>query len=463
VTRPFSFIAICFLLGTAMAQSSTDTFPKGEVINRVVTRADASQSYALYLPKSYDPAKPSPVVFIFEPLARGSLPVSIMHDAAEKYGYILIASNNSRNGPFAPEMKAAEAMWDDAHQRFSLDQKRTYFAGFSGGARLAVMFTARCKECAAGAVASGAGFPAGLEPKSVRKFHYFGTVGREDFNYPEYVRLEPKLKAANFTYHLRRFDGVHQWAPADIWLEAFEWFNLLAMKAGTLAKHAPFIADAYAHALAQAAAQQNDFEKFQAYSQAAADFAGLTDVSEAQKHSVELEKLKTTKELARREERDADAQQRMTAAVTAQLEALQNPDERSAAQLELHKLLEELKSKANDPKDPQQLAAKRARSQELAFCYEKGMQMIADKDYSNALLLYDVIVANAVAAPGAHLQRSRIYLLMGDKSKAIAEARLSVKDGINDPEIFSDPEFAVLKSDPEFKALLDSLHPNKAE
>jgi hypothetical protein len=89
--------------------------------------------------------------------------------------------------------------------------------------------------------------------------------------------------------------------------------------------------------------------------------------------------------------------------------------------------------------------------------------MMATRDYLSALALYDVIVRNSVAAPGAHLQKSKIYLLMGSKSKSLAEARLAVNDGLDDPDLFHEPEFASLNSEPEFQALVASLHPTKAE
>jgi hypothetical protein len=312
-------------------------------------------------------------------------------------------------------------------------------------------------------MASGAAFAGGMEPKSVPKFLYFGAVGREDFNFPEYLQIEPKLKEAGFIYHLRRFDGAHEWAPAEVWLEAFEWFKLQAIKTRTIPKDDTFIAEAHSRALANAAAQKNDLEKLRAYSQAANDFVGLTDVSEAQRQTAALENEKTVKELARRERQQTDDQRRMAAPFNEQLDALQDPERRTSAAMELRNLFDKLQAKGKNDKDPQSMVARRVRTQEFIHAYEQGMQMIATRDYASGLALYDVIVANAVAAPGAHLQKSKIYLLMGNKSRALAEARLAVKDGLDDRAAFSEPEFAPMNSDPEFQALLASLHPTKAE
>ena len=457
-------ILLILLLATAALSESREVWQTGKVYPKVACAADPNQTYALYLPTSYRDGKPAPIVFIFEPLARGPVPVKIAQEAAEKYGYILLASNNSRNGPFGPQIEAAQAMWKDAHERFSIDAKRTYLAGFSGGSRMAVMFASRCDGCAAGVLASGAAFTSGLDPKSAAKFHYFGAIGYEDFNFPEYLQFEPKLKEAAWTYHIRRFNGPHEWAPAEVWLEAFEWFNLQAIKTGTLTRNEKFVTDAYASALMRAAAQSNDLERYRVYSQASADFAGLTDVAEATKQAAALENSKPVKELTKRERRDSEDQQRLAGQITSALEGLKDPDTRTEAAHQLRDLFDNLRTMAKNSKNPQQqVVAKRALMQEFIYAYETGEDLIRRKDYVNALLLYDTIVANAKAAPGAHLQKSRIYLLMGDKKKALTEARLAVNSGINDPENFNEPEFTALRSDPEFQALIDSLHPTKAE
>ena len=57
--------------------------------------------------------------------------------AAEQYGYIVAASNNSRNGPYDVSTAAAQAMSTDVGRRFSIDPQRVYLAGMSGGARVA--------------------------------------------------------------------------------------------------------------------------------------------------------------------------------------------------------------------------------------------------------------------------------------------------------------------------------------
>jgi dienelactone hydrolase len=456
------------LLVTGLAaQTPSGDFEKGRVIARVACLSKPEQTYALYLPKSYDPAKKWPILLVFEPAARGPLPVNIMKDAAEKYGYIVMSSNNSRNGPWQPQMDAADAMWKDAQVRYSIDLKRLYFAGFSGGARVGVALAAGCKGCAAGVFASGAGFPLGLEPKKTGGFVLFSAIGREDFNYPEILLLEPELKEANFTFHVRRFDGKHEWAPAEVWDEAFAWFNLQAMRAGTLHKDVAFIRGFYQRSLAEAnnlASTGQEYEAFRQYRQLASDFGGLTDVAEPQRRIAGLEKSKAVKEGLKREKQAAEQQVQMAEPINSRIQVLTQDHTQTRTQLnELSRLFSEIRRRAKDDKDPQQMIAKRVLTQEFVHAYESGAHMIDAKDYGNALILYEVITANATKAPGAHLQRARAYAALGNKNNALEELRAAIRDGVSDSEDLKDPEFAALQKDPAFQSIADSLHQTKAE
>jgi catechol 2,3-dioxygenase-like lactoylglutathione lyase family enzyme len=51
-----------------------------------------------------------------------------------KAGVIVAGSNNSRNGPMKASADAWNAMWNDTHERFAVDDKRVYATGLSGGA-----------------------------------------------------------------------------------------------------------------------------------------------------------------------------------------------------------------------------------------------------------------------------------------------------------------------------------------
>ena len=151
------------LLAHSAAYAQIDSIPKGQIVERIEALNDSTQSYALYLPSNYTPDRKWPILYAFDPGARGRVPVERFKEAAEKYGWIVVGSNNSRNGPWELAVNAWNAMQKDTHQRFAIDDERLYATGFSGGARVAVRIAVACK-CLAGVMGNGAGFPVGLAP-----------------------------------------------------------------------------------------------------------------------------------------------------------------------------------------------------------------------------------------------------------------------------------------------------------
>ena len=195
IISPFvrsSVMVVLLAHSTAFAITQIDSIPRGQIVERIEVLNDSSQSYALYLPSNYTPDRKWPVLYSFDPGARGRVPVERFKEAAEKYGWIVLGSNNSRNGPWNVSVNAWNAMLTDTHQRFAIDDERMYATGFSGGARAAVRIAAGCK-CLAGVIANGAGFPVDLAPSSQMQFVFFGAVGVDDFNYPELKTLQEPL------------------------------------------------------------------------------------------------------------------------------------------------------------------------------------------------------------------------------------------------------------------------------
>src|SRR5262245_2400853 len=190
----------------APAIAQTDSIPRGQIVERIEALNDSSQSYALYLPSNYTPNRKWPVLYAFDPGARGRVPIERFKEAAEKYGWIVLGSNNSRNGPWELAVNAWNAMQTDTHQRFAIDDERMYATGFSGGARAAVRVAIACK-CLAGVIASGAGFPVDLAPAPAMHFVFFGAAGVDDFNYPELKSLEEPLTKAGISHRIQTFAG----------------------------------------------------------------------------------------------------------------------------------------------------------------------------------------------------------------------------------------------------------------
>src|SRR5262245_36088068 len=122
------------LLLAAVTALAVELPPPGKISEDVKCVAEPAQSYALYVPSNYSPDRLWPVIFAFDPGARGRIPVERYQAAAEQYGYIVAGSNQSRNGSWATSEAAIRAMSQDVTQRFAVDEKRFYTAVMSGGA-----------------------------------------------------------------------------------------------------------------------------------------------------------------------------------------------------------------------------------------------------------------------------------------------------------------------------------------
>jgi len=116
-----SLVLAAWFVALSAPGASAQVLERGTIIDRVQCAGDAEQTYALYLPSTYSPDRKWSLVLAFHPAARGRLMVEKLQAAAEQYGYIVAASNNSRNGPHAVSQAAARAMSTDVGQRFSID------------------------------------------------------------------------------------------------------------------------------------------------------------------------------------------------------------------------------------------------------------------------------------------------------------------------------------------------------
>jgi dienelactone hydrolase len=282
----------------------------GEIILSVKCTQNPEQSYALYIPLHYEPDKKWPIVYVFDPAAHGSIPVELMKEAAERYGFIIAASNNSRNGPIDLQQKAGQAMWDDTHARLAVDNDCVYFAGFSGGARMAALLAQEC-ACVQGILLNSAGFSPYSPPSAKDRFAVFLTAGMSDFNYDEIIKLEKTLGNLGISHFLRRFNGSHGWAPKDVWQEAFAWMRLAAMKNGRQPRDEKFITTEIDLALRRAQTLEDSgsaYYAWQNYREVSDIFQGLIDTKKIDARTAILENDVKVREGQEQEEKELDEQ-----------------------------------------------------------------------------------------------------------------------------------------------------------
>jgi len=208
---------------------------KGKIIPKVTCQKDQSLSYSLYLPNDYTTAHKFPVIIAFDPHSNGILPLEKYKSLADKYGYILMGSNDSKNGQ---DMNITESIIDalvsETTGRYAIDQDRIYVMGFSGGARVAAIL-GFYQGGVAGVIGCGAGLPATNQPVRFKP-DYISIVGNADFNMNELINLDKQLDQANYIHALILFNGKHDWPPAEIMEDAFVWNEFCSMRKGLIQK-----------------------------------------------------------------------------------------------------------------------------------------------------------------------------------------------------------------------------------
>ena len=218
-----------------------NSLTKGKVIDSVICKTSNNNSYALYLPSYYSADKKFPCIYFFDSHARGALPIKNYKDIAEKYGFVLVGSNVSKNGTQWPVTnEGVNALMEDTRARINIDPKRIYTCGFSGGSRVASS-VAILDGGVAGVIGCAVGFPS-VENPFQNKFDYFGMVGNFDFNLSDMEMLDEALGQNGFAHQLLTFNGKHEWPPVSDFETGVLWMQVNSMKENLQVKNDTLIA-----------------------------------------------------------------------------------------------------------------------------------------------------------------------------------------------------------------------------
>jgi dienelactone hydrolase len=456
------------LPGRSIPSSSTtpEETPPGRIIERVVCKNSPNQSYALYLPSNYSSTRTWPLVAAFDPGARGNAPVEHFKEAAERYGYIVCGSNNSRNGPLPPSAEAAKAMLEDVAARFSIDDKRVYLTGFSGGARAATAIAVWLSGHVAGVIGCGAGLATGIEPSPSLPFVYYGTVGTEDFNYPEMKQLDRALASAGVAHRVQVFDGGHSWPPPEVSIRAIEWIELQAIKSGRRSRDDSFIdrlfKDAQDGAIALESADRF-WEAYVSYSGLSADFKGLRDVSQFEKKAALLKDSKAVKQAVSKDRDQENEQQRRFNEIfdlRANAEKWSaDPPTQEPFLSDLKRILSDLKRKSEAKESsPERALARRVMNEFTITSFEQSMTLIQTKKYD--LAASNLAIDSELMPDNWRLlyNLACAYALKGDKRRAIETLNKAVQKGfVNAAELDRNAQLDAIREEGGFKKIVEGL------
>ena len=215
-----------------------DTFETGKIISPVYCKNDASQSYALYVPAKGN-SETLPVVYFFDPHGSGTFPLNKYKSLAERYGFIFIGSNNSKNGN---DLATAEKIWNalaaDTKARLNINPDRMYTCGFSGGGKVACYIAMQHPEIKA-VIANGGALP----EIATGNIHcsFTAIAGEGDMNMTDLVAITNELDKTPVRHRIIFFAGKHEWAPEATMDVAITGLQLDAMRDGLLPVDTHFI------------------------------------------------------------------------------------------------------------------------------------------------------------------------------------------------------------------------------
>jgi dienelactone hydrolase len=459
----FARIPILVVLAlSALVPAAAQDLPRGAITDKVVCAGSAEQSYALYLPSAYTPDKRFPILYALDPGARGRLPVERFKDAAEQLGFILAGSNNSRNGPMAVSQAAVNAMLADTAKRLSVDPRRVYVTGFSGGARVAVMVGAAMSGQVAGVIGFGAGFPQGLQPSASIHFAYFGAAGTDDFNYPEHVALDSALERLKLPHRLLVFEGGHEWPPSSVCARALEWMETQAIRSGLRPRDEALVGRILSAAVADAAAEEQAgrFHLASArYASVAADLAGLHDVSAYEAKARDLARSKEAREAEAALRDSVGVQEILSAEIQRLLVGAFAGDDTLIGTYDLLAGVARLRKQGDSAKKPaQRMAARRVLTSTWIWLNQGVEADFEQGAFGRAAARLRVLTQVRPENARVEVLLARAYARAGNRREALSALQRAVAKGYTDADALAkEDDLASLRNDASFRQILADL------
>jgi len=459
-------IALLVVLPLTCRWALPQELPRGRIIEKVACAANPGQSYALYLPSRYTRERQWPIVYAFDAGARGLLPVQRFREAAEKYGYIVAGSNNSKNGPINIVEDAVRALLADTDSKFSLNPKRMYLTGFSGGARVAVSVGFSLQGRVAGVIACGAGFPYSIMPSASVPFSFYGIAGNADFNFPEMRELDRNLAEYGIAHRLNAFSGGHDWPPTKACMEAIEWMELQAIRSGLKVRDDLLIDSLYAEGVASARSSEEAkrmYEAFVQYSNLAQDFDGFRDVAHLKARAKQLQAHAEVRKALALEREIEKGQLRAETAIARLLQDAVTGDRRAFAVQELVGTLDGFRKQAAQKENERdRLTAARVLDSTWIRLNEAAAFDLQRGNYRQAISNLEIMARIRPENPQVHFQLARSFALAGDRKGALRSLEKAIEKGFADlSALQGSPDFESLKQDPQFQKLLQKLASGK--
>jgi predicted esterase len=468
VISKIGFLLVLLLCAAGAATAAE--LARGTLVEKVVCQSQPDQAYALYLPSTYTPEHQWPILYAFDARGQGKTVAKLFQRAAETYGWIVVsswstASDVGGDKPMEGNFAAMRALWADTHARFAIDDRRVYAAGYSGTVRFACILGLTAPGSIAGVIGASAGFPIGTPPRQGNPFVFYGTYGDRDFNYYELRELDQRLGALAVPHRIEGFAGTHEWPPVDLATRAVGWMELQAMNKGLRSKSPTMIDAEWAadRGRAQAARPADALHTWKAM---ATDYAGLRDVSEAEREAAALSASPACqKELREREARDRRDKEILADAPGVLARTNPGNEPVTVAQIAAALKIPEIKKRAESADPEESLSAQRILNTYLGqTTFYQPQSLVAKQQYDRAIFMISIGAEIRSEASDLWVEMAALHARKGKSGhkKALECLRTAMDKGFADPKVVeTEPAFAELRQDPEFRAIVARMAARK--
>lgn len=259
--------------------TTAPTEKSGHIFSLQTCQLDPNLHYSVYYPVHFKEKEKIPVLILFDPHGDPDLPLEKYKSLADSYGFILMASKESKNGNVAEQTaNIIQCMLYQTMFIEKADTNQLFAGGFSGGARVASML-ALAPSGVKGLMVCGAGIPAGSWV-GVPPHLIVGIAGNKDMNLIEILNFKTKDPRMMSRYQTVRFAGDHNWPPVSIVENAFIAFTAISQRD----RFVPLKMDQLKSSLDilkhQADSVNDAIEKVELYKNIVKNFQGMLDIKQ---------------------------------------------------------------------------------------------------------------------------------------------------------------------------------------
>ena len=196
----------------------------GRIYDRITK---SNSSYSVYFPKNYVEKEKYPAIIFFDPHGHGRFPLEKYKNLADKFQFLLIGSNDSKNGMNIEQcLKFADDLLNETSTTLPGYKEQISVAGFSGGAKVALVAANTISGFSSG-IYCGAAFP----PGSIQiNIPLLAIAGRHDMNYTEVRNYNQSIDKSGITHTLVEWNGKHEWPDTSTFEHAFYWNLFTSMR-----------------------------------------------------------------------------------------------------------------------------------------------------------------------------------------------------------------------------------------